>query len=62
MVFIEDEKSLGLKYDFAKDKQLAGVGIWALGFDDGKKELWTLLEDKFGQKITADALGEISSK
>lgn len=51
MVFMEDTKSLKLKYDFAKDKKLAGVGIWALGFEDGKRELWDLLKDEFGPKL-----------
>ncbi len=54
MVFIEDKSSLGIKFDFAKDKKLAGVGMWALGFDDGKGELWALLNEKFGTKL-ADA-------
>lgn len=54
MIFLEDQKSLALKYDFAKGKDLAGVGIWALGFDEGKPELWQVLKDKFGQKL-ADA-------
>lgn len=51
MIFIDDVKSLKIKYDFAKDKQLAGVGIWALGNDEGKKELWSLLSDEFGNKL-----------
>lgn len=54
MVFLEDVRSLGMKYDFAKEKKLAGVGMWALGFDNGKSELWTLLKDKFGQKSVAN--------
>lgn len=54
MIFIEDRKSLEIKYDYAKDKNLGGVGIWALGFDDGKNELWGLLASKFGNKF-ADA-------
>ncbi len=57
MIFTEDAKSLGLKYDFAKENQLAGVGIWALGFDHGRTELWTLLKDKFGVKNVADSRG-----
>lgn len=57
MVFVEDEKSLGIKYDFAKSRNLAGVGIWALGFDDGHTELWTLLSNKFGVKNIADSRG-----
>lgn len=54
MVFIEDQKSLGIKYDFAKEKGLAGVGMWALGFDNGKSDLWGVLASKFGTKY-ADA-------
>ncbi|RJQ27805.1 glycoside hydrolase family 18 protein [Candidatus Parcubacteria bacterium] len=52
MAFVDDQKSLGIKYDFAKDKKLGGIGIWALGFDEGKSELWELLKDKFGQKTS----------
>ena len=50
MIFTEDTRSLGIKYDFAKANRLAGIGIWALGFDHGRTELWTLLKDKFGTK------------
>lgn len=48
MIFLEDQRSLGIKYDFAKEKNLAGVGIWALGFDEGKEDLWKVLKEKFG--------------
>lgn len=54
MIFMEDSRSLGLKYDFAKGKGLMGVGVWALGNDDGKTELWTLLEEKFGTNQLAN--------
>ena len=57
MVFVEDPKSLGLKYDFAKQKNLQGVGVWALGMDEGHPELWSLLQSKFGAKL-ADATVE----
>lgn len=57
MVFIEDKRSLGIKYDYAKSQNLAGVGIWALGFDDGHTELWSLLHNKFGVKNIADNRG-----
>ncbi len=53
MIFLDDERSLAVKYDFAKEKGLGGVGMWALGFDDGKTELWQLLESKFGKKLVA---------
>lgn len=51
MVYIDDVRSLGLKFDYAKNKQLLGVGLWALGFEGNNKEIWDLLKDKFGEKI-----------
>jgi spore germination protein len=51
MIFLDDEKSLALKYQFAKEKDLGGVGMWALGFDDGRDELWSLLKKEFGEKL-----------
>lgn len=46
VVYMEDKKSLSLKYDFIQSKNLAGVGIWALGFDSGEDELWQTLREK----------------
>lgn len=51
MVFLDDVRSLTEKFDFVKSKNLLGVGMWALGFDDGKSEFWALLENKFGTKL-----------
>lgn len=50
MVYMDDVRSMGIKYDFAKKENLAGVGIWAMGFDNGKTDLWNLLNLKFGIK------------
>lgn len=51
MIFLDDERSLKLKYQFAKEKNLGGVGMWALGFDNGRDELWALLKQEFGGKL-----------
>ncbi len=59
MIFLDDPKSLAIKYNFAKSKNLAGVGMWALGFDEGKSEMWTTLAENFGLKL---ADGSISQK
>ena len=56
MVFYDDSKSLGMKFDFAKNKNLLGVGMWALGFEEGKKEFWKLLEEKFGIKLADNSV------
>ncbi|HEY1040383.1 MAG TPA: glycosyl hydrolase family 18 protein [Bacteroidia bacterium] len=46
-LWLDTEYSLGAKYDYVLNKQLGGIGIWALGFDDGSDRLWHLLETKF---------------
>jgi hypothetical protein len=43
----DDAKSLGAKYDLAIMKNLAGIGIWALGYDEGGRELWDALASHF---------------
>lgn len=49
VVHFEDTRSLGIKYDFINSKAMAGVGIWALGFDGQRTELLQLLSDKFAR-------------
>lgn len=44
--------SIGLKFDYAKTKQIRGVGIWALGYDRNRKELWNLIDEKFSIRDT----------
>lgn len=44
--FAGDKTSLGLAYDQLKSHHLAGVGIWALSYDDGYQELWQLIQDE----------------
>ncbi len=48
-VWYDDTVSLGLKYDFVLDRDLAGIGIWALGYDGDYPDLWDLLETYFTQ-------------
>ena len=48
-LFFEDVKSLSTKYDWIKNNKIGGVGIWALGYDNGYPELWNLLTEKFSQ-------------
>jgi spore germination protein YaaH len=47
-VWYDDAESLGLKYQLAIDRGLQGVGMWALGYDEGRDELWDQLELQFG--------------
>lgn len=46
-IWYEDSVSLGYKYDYVIDNNLGGIGIWALGYDNGYTELWELIARKF---------------
>lgn len=52
-IFFEDEKSLSIKYDWIKNNKIGGVGIWALGYDNGYSRLWDLLTEKFSKENNA---------
>jgi spore germination protein YaaH len=43
----DDDESLGMKYDAINIQDIAGIGIWALGYDDGYTQLWDIIEQKF---------------
>ena len=42
------------KYQFAKENSLAGVGIWALGYDNNSDEMWGSISDQFYSYIQGD--------
>lgn len=45
--WFDDSLSLRLKYAVVIDSNLGGAGIWALGYDGTKPELWGALRDAF---------------
>ena len=47
-VFYDTPTSLRPKYAYAISRHLAGVGIWALGYDRGVPGYWDLLKAMFG--------------
>jgi spore germination protein YaaH len=48
-LWFDNEESFAMKCDWINQKKLRGVGIWALGFDHGNNELWTVLNQKFAK-------------
>ncbi|GAA3625635.1 glycosyl hydrolase family 18 protein [Flavivirga jejuensis] len=48
-LWFDNEESFALKCDWINQKKLRGVGIWALGYDHGNNELWTVLNQKFAK-------------
>jgi spore germination protein YaaH len=57
-VWFDNAESLGLKYDLALENELQGVGMWALGYDGARPELWDQLEQQFGGCFTCCDLDE----
>ena len=60
-VWFDDDYTLGKKYDFAITNKLKGIGIWALGYDNGYNELWDVIETKFATDAVpvVDPVGQI---
>ncbi|UCH62847.1 MAG: T9SS type A sorting domain-containing protein [Fidelibacterota bacterium] len=50
-LWYDDSLSLAAKYTLALDNNLAGVGMWALGYDGSRPELWAALADHFTTDI-----------
>gem|GEM_PF-321607 len=57
--FIGLERDVRKWYDIVNYRRLAGIGIWALGYDNGHPELWQAISDKFSDcyvPLTYDTL------
>jgi spore germination protein YaaH len=46
-LYLDDAYALRSKYDIVNNYDLRGVGMWALGYDNARPELWTAIKDKF---------------
>lgn len=46
-VWFDTDTCVGLKYSLAMNKNYGGVGMWALGYDANRSELWNLLKNRF---------------
>ncbi len=53
-VWYDNDSSLGMKYALAQSKNLAGVGMWALGYDGSRNELWNELYKRFYLQIPVE--------
>lgn len=56
-VWYDDDSSLGLKYSLAQSKNYRGVGMWALGYDGARQELWNELYNRFYAAVPVELTG-----
>lgn len=52
----DDPESLQLKYDLIRASDLQGAGIWALGYDGSREELWDCIEESFCGETWSDSI------
>lgn len=45
--WVDDAYSMRKKFDLVNQRNIGGIGIWALGYDDGYSDYWNAIEDKF---------------
>lgn len=55
----DDSLSLSLKYQLALEEDLQGIGMWALGYDANKRELWGALRDLLGSSTPPPAVVDL---
>ncbi|MCI0345221.1 MAG: glycosyl hydrolase family 18 protein, partial [Chloroflexi bacterium] len=56
-LYVDDAASLKLRYDLVNRTNIRGAGIWALGYDEQRPELYKALADKFLNDTTAPVTG-----
>lgn len=57
-IWMDSYVSLGEKLELANRKGIAGVGIWALGYDNGSEVYWNLLKGKMALPDTTAVKGK----
>lgn len=50
--WIDDIMSMAKRFDVVNQRGIGGIGIWALGYDDGYDDFWNLIENKFSNCAT----------
>ena len=56
-LYVDDAAALGAKYDLVNVYGLRGAGIWALGYDGTRPELWAAIQRKFVTDTTPPVSG-----
>jgi hypothetical protein len=49
--FVNDDHSFARRYKMVNYRGLAGIGIWALGYDNGYTDLWDIIAENFAQGV-----------
>ncbi len=61
-IYFDDSFTLSKKYEFAMNSDLKGIGVWALGYDDGRTDLWNIIDEMFSSndRVFNDPIAEVN--
>jgi spore germination protein YaaH len=45
--WIDEGRSMRYKFKMVNERGIGGIGIWALGYDDGYNDFWSAIQDHF---------------
>ncbi len=45
--WVDNERAMSRKFDLINIRDIGGIGIWALGYDNGYTDFWDLIAEKF---------------
>lgn len=45
--FVDDAPGMSERFDIVNQMGIGGIGIWALGYDNGYSDFWNLIQNKF---------------
>lgn len=49
VIYYEDARSIGYKVELVNELRLGGIAIWALGYEDGSRELWDAVSEHLAE-------------
>ncbi|MCX6221631.1 MAG: glycosyl hydrolase family 18 protein [Bacteroidia bacterium] len=53
-IWYDDGSSYPIKFDLVNNRNLAGIGIWALSYENGKQDLWQGIQSAFSATAIND--------
>jgi len=53
-IWYDDGTSYPIKFDLVNNRNLAGIGIWALSYENGKQDLWQGIQSAFSATAIND--------
>jgi len=58
--WFDNDSSLCLKYSLAENNLLKGVGMWALGYDGSRPELWDEIREHFASPVMTEEIDKLA--